>query len=157
VAAPDLAVHRPRLAAPGPSYLRPLEIAPGDTRRVGMSRPQTMADGWWVALLWCEEDGRLVEFADLGPATRPAGSPLQLLGPAIAGLLSGLVLARDGRQQLRLRLGQPPADASRPWEAPLAVLAAFVFEPARVATMSDSELARTVLQAFRDALVRIRD
>lgn len=52
---------RPRLPAPGPSFLREMELRPGDVLRVGMSQPQTIADGWWVALLWCEQDGALVE------------------------------------------------------------------------------------------------
>jgi hypothetical protein len=33
--------------------------------------------------------------------------------------------------------------------------AGFRFEPARVLTMRDSELAQTVLLAFRDALARL--
>jgi hypothetical protein len=35
------------------------------------------------------------------------------------------------------------------------VLAGFRFEPARVLTMRDNELAQTVLRAFRDALLRL--
>jgi hypothetical protein len=121
-----------------------------------MSQPQTMADGWWVALLWCETDGLLARFTDFSPTPEPPpGSPLLRLGPALAGLLSGLIMEEGGRQQLRLRLGQPPAEAARPWEAPFTVLAGFRFEPARAATMRDNELALTVLQAFRDAVVRL--
>ena len=121
-----------------------------------MSQPQTMADGWWVALLWCEQDGALVEFEALSPTGQaPPGSPLQRLGPALAGTLSGLIMEEGGRQQLRLRLGQPPIDEERPWKAPLTLLAGFRFEPARTATMRDSELALTVLRAFRDALLRL--
>lgn len=77
------------------------------------------------------------------------------LGPGLSGTMSGLILEEDGRQQLRLRLGQPPADEEAPWEAPLAVLAGFRFEPARALTMRDNELAQTVLRAFRDALLRL--
>jgi hypothetical protein len=121
-----------------------------------MGKPQTMDDGWWVSLLWCEKDGRLRRFRDLSPTPEPPpGSPLLRLGPALAGSLSGFVMEEGGRQQLRLRLGQPPEDEDRPWDSPLAVLAAFRFEPARVATMRDNELAATVLQAFRDALLRV--
>jgi hypothetical protein len=122
---------------------------------VGMSHPQTMADGWWVSLLWCERGGFLERFSALGPTPEPPGSPMLRLGPALAGLLSGFIAEAGGRQQLRLRLGQPPANETRPWDAPLAVLAALRFEPARVATMRESELASTVLEAFRDALLRI--
>ena len=121
-----------------------------------MTRPQTIADGWWVALLWCEAAGDLIEFRDLAPASGiPPGSPLLRLGPGLAGALSGLVLEEDGRQQLRLRLGQPPPDDTKPWEAPLAVLAGFRFEPARVSTMRDNELAQTVIEAFREAVKRL--
>jgi hypothetical protein len=144
------------LPTPGPSYLRELEIGPGDRRRVGMNQPQTIDEGWWIALMWCEEDGTLESFRDFSPTPDPpAGSPLLRLGPALAGTLSGMIMEEGGRQQLRLRLGQPPADENRPWEAPLAVLAAFRFEPARVATMRANELALTVLTAFRDSLVRL--
>jgi hypothetical protein len=120
-----------------------------------MSAPQTLEE-WWIAMLWCERDHGLLDFSDLAPSYGiPPGSPLLRLGPGISGSLSGLILEENGRQQLRLRLGQPPADENRPWEAPLAVLAAFRFEPARVATMRANELALTVLTAFRDSLVRL--
>ena len=143
-----------RPPAPGPSYLKELPLPSG--RAVGIGKPQTLADDWWVALLWCERDGRLEDFAAFSPTPEPPpGSPLLRLGPALAGTLSGLVLEEGGRQQLRLRLGQPPDDETRPWLAPLTVLAAFRFEPARVATMRETELATTVLEAFRDALNRI--
>jgi hypothetical protein len=146
----------PRPLSPGPSYLRELELRPGDSKRVGMSRPQVLADGWWVTLLWCEEEGQLLVFNDLAPSYgTPPGSPLLRLGPGLSGTLSGLVLEEDGRQQLRLRLGQPPEDEEAPWEAPLVALAGFRFEPARRLAMSDSELALTVLRAFRDALLRL--
>jgi hypothetical protein len=64
-------------------------------------------------------------------------------------------MEEGGRQQLRLRLGQPPEDEEAPWDAPLVILAGFRFEPARVLAMRDSELAKTVLTAFRDALLRL--
>jgi hypothetical protein len=146
----------PRSHPPGPSYLRELELRPGDSKRVGMSLPQVLADGWWVALLWCEENGQLLVFNDLAPSYgTPPGSPLLRLGPGLSGTLSGLVLEENGRQQLRLRLGQPPRDEEAPWEAPLVTLAGFRFEPARRLAMSDSELALTVLEAFRDAILRL--
>jgi len=142
--------------SPGPSYLRELDLTPGDAKRVGMSQPQVLTDGWWVALLWCEEAGRLLAFNDLAPEHgTPPGSPLLRLGPGLSGTLSGLVLEENGRQQLRLRLGQPPADEERPWDGPLVVLAGFRFEPARRLAMSESEVARTVLEAFRDAVLRL--
>jgi hypothetical protein len=136
--------------------LRELDLRPGDPRRVGMSQPQILADGWWITLLWCEREGSLATFSDLAPDYGiPPGSPLIRLGPGLSGTMSGLILEEDGRQQLRLRLGQPPSDDEAPWEAPLVVLAGFRFEPARVLTMRDNELAQTVLRAFRDALLRL--
>jgi hypothetical protein len=121
-----------------------------------MSPPQIVADGWWVSLLWCEREGALLTFNDLAPDYgTPPGSPLLRLGPGLSGTLSGLILEENGRQQLRLRLGQPPADEEAPWDAPLAILAGFRFEPARRMAMRDSELAQTVLRAFRDALLRL--
>jgi hypothetical protein len=146
----------PGLRAPGPSYLKEIELRPGEPFRVGMSAPQTMAGEWWVALLWCYRDSYLVRFADLGPGYGiPPGSPLLRLGPGLGGTLSGLILEEDGRQQLRIRLGQPPEDEERPWEAPAVVLAALRFEPSREAAMRGNELALTVLRAFRDALLRL--
>ncbi len=146
----------PRLPSPGPSFLREIELRPGDVSRVGMSEPRILADGWWVALLWCERDGALLTFDDLAPEYgTPPGSPLLRLGPGLSGTLSGLVLEENGRQQLRLRLGRPPEDEEAPWDAPLAVLAGFRFEPARTLAMRDTELAQTVLRAFRDALLRL--
>jgi hypothetical protein len=146
----------PRLSAPGPSYLKEIELRPGEPLRVGMSAPQTMSDDWWVAMLWCERDGFLARFSDLAPGHGiPPGSPLMRLGPGLSGTMSGLILEEGGRRQLRLRLGQPPADEEQPWEAPVAVLAGFRFEPARAATMRGNEPALTVLRAFRDALLRL--
>ena len=146
-------IQRP--PSPGPSFLREIELRPGDERRVGMSAPQ-IVEGWWVTLLWCEQGGALLTFNDLAPDYgTPPGSPLLRLGPGLSGTLSGLVLEESGRQQLRLRLGQPPEDEEAPWNAPLAVLAGFRFEPARTLAMRESELAQTVLRAFRDALLRL--
>ena len=145
----------PRLPSPGPSFLKTVEIRAGDRRRVGMTQPQTI-EGWWVTLLWAELDGELLVFNDLAPDYgTPPGSPLLRLGPGLSGTLSGLVLEEGGRQQLRLRLGQPPEDEEAPWDAPLTVVAGFRFEPARVLTMRDTELAHTVLLAFRDSLLRL--
>jgi hypothetical protein len=121
-----------------------------------MGAPQTLADGWWVTILWCEQDGSLLDFKDLAPDYGiPPGSPLLRLGPGLSGTLSGLILEENGRQQLRIRLGQPPRDEEAPWEAPLAVLVGFRFEPARQLAMRESELAATVLRAFRDSVLRL--
>ncbi len=53
---------------------------------------------------------------------------------------------------MRLGLVQPPDDPDRPWRAPLAIRAAFRFEPARAATMRPNELAETVLTGFRRSI-----
>nr|MBA2300189.1 hypothetical protein [Chloroflexota bacterium] len=57
-----------------------------------------------------------------------------------------------GRLQLRVAGLMPPDDATRPWRSPLAVRAAFRFEPARAAAMRPNELAENVLAAFRRAV-----
>jgi hypothetical protein len=144
-----------RLPSPGPSYIKELPLRPGDDRLVGMSEPRDL-EGWWIAMLWCERDDELLEFRDLAPDYGiPPGSPLLRLGPGISGSLSGLILEEDGRQQLRLRLGRPPDDPERPWQAPLVVVLALRFEPARLLTMRPNEVARTVLEAFREAVTRL--
>jgi hypothetical protein len=150
-----MADHKTRLPSPGPSFLREIELRAGDDRRVGLSQPR-IVEGWWVTLLWCERNGELLVFNDLAPDYgTPPGSPLLRLGPGLSGTLSGLILEEDGRQQLRLRLGRPPEDEEAPWDATLAVLAGFRFEPARMLAMRETELAETVLHAFRDALLRL--
>jgi hypothetical protein len=63
-----------------------------------------------------------------------------------------MILEDAGRLQLRLGGLIPPDDAARPWRTPLAVRAAFRFEPARAATMRPNELADTVLAGFRRAV-----
>jgi len=118
-----------------------------------MSRPSDGPDGWWMTVLWVADDEGVVSFRDVAPAAGPPPDPpLARLGPAVAGALSGLILEDAGRLQLRLGAIAPPDDPTRPWRAPLAVRAAFRFEPARVATMRDTELADTVLAGFRRAV-----
>jgi hypothetical protein len=143
-----------RLPPPGPSFLREHEVRVGDRRlRAGMTRPTDAPDGWWLTLLWVADDDGIVSFRDVGPAAGPPPDPpLARLGPAVAGALSGLILEDAGRLQLRLGGLIPPDDAARPWRTPLAVRAAFRFEPARAATMGANQLADTVLAGFRRAV-----
>jgi hypothetical protein len=143
-----------RLPAPGPSFLREHEVRVADrTLRAGMSRPSDAPDGWWMAILWVTDDEGVVPFTEVGPtAGPPPDPPLARLGPAISGALSGLILEDAGRLQLRLGSVAPPDDPARPWRSPVAVRAAFRFEPARAATMRPNELADTVLAAFRRAI-----
>ncbi|NJD29262.1 MAG: hypothetical protein FIA92_13320 [Chloroflexi bacterium] len=142
-----------RLPPPGPSFLRlqSLRLA-GEPLFAGMSRPSTPTDDWWAAILWVQGPESVAHFVDLAAESGPPpGSPLDRLGPAVAGGLSGLILEDAGRLQLRLGLVVPPSDADRPWRSPVIVRGAFRFEPARVAAMRPNELASEVLTAFRRA------
>jgi len=131
--------------------LREQEVHVGDrVLRAGMGRPSEAPDGWWLTLMWVTDADGVVSFRDVAPAAGPPPDPpLARLGPALAGALSGLILEDAGRLQLRVAGLVPPDDPARPWRAPLAVRAAFRFEPARAATMRPNELAETVLAAFR--------
>jgi hypothetical protein len=103
-----------------------------------------------MALMWVTDDEGVVSFRDVAPASGPPPDPpLGRLGPSLSGALSGLILEDAGRLQMRVGMLVPPEDPERTWRAPLAVRAAFRFEPARAATMRPNELADTVLAAFR--------
>ncbi len=123
-----------RLSPPGPSFLREHEVRVGDRRlRAGMSRPATLDDGWWLAILWVADDDGVVSFRDVAPsAVRRPSRPLARLGPALSGALSGLILEDDGRLSIRLAQVVPPDDPLQPWRSPLAIRAAFRWEPMRV-------------------------
>jgi hypothetical protein len=146
-----------RLPPPGPSFLREQELRIGDrVLRVGMSRPTDEPGGWWMALMWVTDDDGVVSFRDVAPGSGPPPDPpLARLGPALSGALSGLILEDGGRLQLRVGGLIAPDDPTRPWRTPLAVRAAFRFEPARAATMRPNELAETVLAAFRRSVERL--
>ena len=121
--------------------------------RAGMARPSEAPDGWWLALMWVMDDEGVVSFRDVAPtAGPPPDPPLGRLGPAMSGALSGFILEDAGRLQMRVGMLVPPDDPERTWRAPLAVRAAFRFEPARTATMRPNELAETVLAAFRQSV-----
>lgn len=103
--------------------------------------------------MWVVDDDGVVSFRDVAPdAGPPPDPPLTRLGPAVSGALSGLILEDAGRLQMRIGLVEPPDDPARPWRAPLAIRAAFRFEPARAATMRPNELAEMVLSGFRSAV-----
>lgn len=139
-----------RLPLPGPSFLREHEVRVGErTLRAGMGRPSDAPDGWWMTLMWVADDEGVVSFRDVAPRSGPPPDPpLARLGPALSGALSGMILEDAGRLQMRVGMLVPPDDPERTWRAPLAVRAAFRFEPARAATMRPNELADTVLAAF---------
>jgi len=143
-----------RLPSPGPSFLREQAIE-RDTRtlRVGLSRPTTTDDGWWLALVWVSDDEGVVSFVDLAPAAGPRPEPpLARLGPTLAGALSGLILEDAGRLCIRLATVAPPDDPARPWRVAAAIRAGFRWEPMRAAAMRQNELSETVLSAFRRSL-----
>ena len=143
-----------RLPLPGPSYLKELEVRVADRiYRLGMARPSDGPDGWWLAVLWVADDESVIPFRDVAPDSGPPPEPpLARLGPAVSGALSGLILEDAGRLQMRIATVAPAEDPDRPWRVPLALRAAFRFEPARIATMRANELAETVQRAFRQAI-----
>jgi hypothetical protein len=118
-----------------------------------LGRPSEAPDGWWLAIVWVVDDEGVVSFRDVAPdAGPPPDPPLGRLGPALSGALSGMILEDGGRLQMRLGQIAQPDDPTRPWRSPLAVRAAFRFEPARAAAMRPNELAETVLDAFVHAV-----
>ena len=143
-----------QLSPPGPSYLREHEVRIGDRRlRAGMSRPTTLDDGWWLAILWVADDTGVVSFRDVAPpAGPPPDPPLGRLGPSLSGALSGFILEDGGRLSIRLAQVAQPDDPLRPWLSPVAIRAAFRWEPMRAAAMSPAELAETVLAGFRRSI-----
>jgi len=140
-----------RLPHPGPSFLREQEIRVGNRRlQAGMAKPVDGPDDWWLAVPWVTDDDGVVSFRDVSPASGPPpGPPLLKLGPSLAGSLSGLIREEDGRLAIRLVPLVPPEDDSRPWRCPLAIRAAFRWEPALATTMRPNQLAEQVLAGFR--------
>ncbi|HEX5826771.1 MAG TPA: hypothetical protein VFY23_04565 [Candidatus Limnocylindrales bacterium] len=143
-----------RLPHPGPSFLREQEVRIDDRRLLaGMAKPVDGPDDWWLAVMWVVDDDGVVSFRDVAPAGGPPPEPpLMRLGPSLAGSLSGVILEENGRIQLRLTPLVPPEDDARPWRCPLAIRAAFRFEPALVQTMRSNQLAEQVLAGFRRAV-----
>ena len=143
-----------RLPLPGPSFLRELELRLAERPLwVGMNRPTTGIDDWWLAVLWVHDADGIVSFREVAPAAGPPPElPLARLGPSFAGGLSGLILEDAGRLSIRLGLLVAPDEADRPWRCPLAVRAGFRWEPARVATIRPNALSLEVLTAFRRAV-----
>jgi hypothetical protein len=145
-----------RFPPPGPSWLpeQSIRIGTGDGH-VAMTRPSEL-DGWWLGVLWVADPDGIVRFRELAPAAGPPPEPpLQQLGPAFAGALSGLILEEDGRLAIRLAPVAPPDDPARPWRMPAVIRAAFRFEPLRAATMRDTELGEVVLTGFRRSVERL--
>ena len=142
-----------RFPPPGPAWIpeQPVRLRDG-SGHVALTRPSEL-DGWWLSVLWVADADGIVRFRDLAPvAGPPPDPPLLRVGPAFAGALSGLILEDDGRLCIRLAPVAPPDDPDRPWRTPAVIRAAFRFEPLRVATMADEELAGAVLTGFRRAV-----
>ena len=132
--------------------LRAAQTKPAARLRAGLSKPSQTDDGWWLTHLWLADEGGIVEASLIAPpAGPPPGAPLQTIGPRLAGALAGLIAQEQDRQMIRLRM--PPApDESRPWQRPLLCTLAVKWDPVRVATMPDNELARELLRGFAAAL-----
>ena len=143
-----------RIPAPGPSFLRERAIHVHDRDlSIGMGRPTDGDGGWWVGLCWVADADGLVSYRDVAPLGGPPPEPPAMrLGPSLAGGLSGLVLEDAGRLQFRVAAAIPPADPTRPWDAPLAMLVAIRPEPMRAAAMRPNEFAEAVLVAFGRAV-----
>ncbi len=146
-----LGVVPERLPHPGPSYLREQEVRIGDRcLQAGMARPIDGPDDWWLAVMWVADAEGVVSFRDVAPAGGPPpGPPLLRLGPSFAGSLSGLIREEDGRLAIRLVPLVPPDDDARPWRCPLAIRAAFRWEPTLASTLRPNQLAEQVLAGFR--------
>jgi hypothetical protein len=134
--------------------VREHEVTIRDRRlHAGMSRPTEGPDDWWLTVFWLADEAGVVTFREVAPdAGPPPDPPLARLGPALAGTLGGLVREEDGRIALRLTLVAPPADDARPWLCPIAIRAAFKWEPMRQAVLRPNQLADTVLAAFGRAV-----
>jgi hypothetical protein len=143
-----------RLPVPGISYVKEETVAlrDGAKLRAGMTNPSVMDDGWWLTNLWVgDEDGVAVALNVAPAAGPPPRTPLEALGPRIAGALSGLIAESGGRQQIRLRM-PPAADEARPWERPLICMLAIQWDPVRAALMTKNQLARELLRGFAAAV-----
>lgn len=147
------------LRAPGPSFVRPAVVQlhrrptqPERTVELGMTRPSTTDDGWWLTHVWAASDGWVVMARDVAPLGGPPASPPQVvLGPVFAGALAGFVAEEGGRQLVRLRLFPAPDDA-RPWDRPLVAQVAIRWDPVRASTYTPSGLASEALRAFARAI-----
>ena len=143
-----------RLPVPGISYIKEesVSLRDGARLRAGMTNPSVMDDGWWLTNLWVgDEEGVAPALSAVPAAGPPPGTPLEALGPRIAGALSGLIAEAGGRQQIRLRMA-PAEDDARPWERPLICAVAIQWDPVRAALMTKNQLARELLRGFAAAV-----
>jgi hypothetical protein len=117
-----------------------------------MTKPTVMEEDWWVFTLWVEDEEGVLEAGSVAPAAGPPPlPPVQVIGPTLANALMGLLAQEDGRQLIRLRMGEPE-DEAEPWRRPLMLLTALRWDPLRKAGMRDNELVAEVMRAFRRAI-----
>jgi len=148
-----------RTPSPGPSFARaePIRLkGPGGSLgprvRLGMTKPTVMVDEWWVFTLWVEDEEGVLQCRTIAPAAGPpAAQPLQVIGPTLANSLMGLLDQEDGRQLIRMRMGEAE-DETDPWAKPLMILTAVRWDPVRKSTMRDNELVAEMMRAFRRAI-----
>jgi hypothetical protein len=146
-----------RLPAPGPSFLREIDIRRGDhVMHAGMGVPTAMPDGWWIALLWVADADGIVSCRDVGPAAGPPPeAPVERIGALLAGGLSGFVEEGGGRQAVKVRLPVPGEDPARPWDRPLVLQVAVRWDPVRAVGARPTELAGAALTAFARAVASL--
>ncbi|MEP7159230.1 MAG: hypothetical protein ABI797_07365, partial [Chloroflexota bacterium] len=143
-----------RLPIPGATFVPEEMVAlrSGEKLRAGLTTPSVMDDGWWLTHLWVADDEGVIQATEIAPAAGPPpGTPLNALGPRVAGSLSGLIAEEDGRQLIRLRM-PPAADESRPWERPLLCMLAVRWDPVRATVLAREELAKELLRGFAAAV-----
>ncbi|RLT26203.1 MAG: hypothetical protein DWI49_04405, partial [Chloroflexi bacterium] len=85
-----------RLPSPGASYLKVkpilLEGRPEAAVHTGMSTPTTMPDGWWIGMMWAEDETGVVSCREVAPiAGPPPTPPLQRLGELMTNGLGDLL------------------------------------------------------------------
>jgi hypothetical protein len=139
---------------PGISFVKEETVTLRDGAKLtaGMTNPSVMEEDWWLTNLWVGDEEGVVPASRVAPAAGPPpGTPLEELGPRVAGALSGLIAEAGGRQQIRLRM-PPAADEARPWERPLICAVAIQWDPVRAALMTRNQLARELLRGFAAAV-----
>ena len=146
-----------RLPLPGASFLKPrpvrLDDLLSDHVTAAMTPPATMPDGWWVALLWAQDQLGVISCREVAPASGPPPiPPLERLGALMTNGLGDLLAVEAGRSCLKLRLVGEPPDLAEPWRRPLALQAAAKWDPLRVATMTGTKVAEAALDAFAHAI-----
>jgi hypothetical protein len=117
-----------------------------------MTKPTILEDDWWIFTLWAEDSEGVIEARTVAPAAGPPPvPPLQVIGPTLSNALMGLLDQEDGRQLIRMRMGEAE-DPAELWRRPLMILTAVRWDPIRKSTMRDNELVGEMMRAFRRAI-----